>query len=261
MRYFIHLAYNGKNYHGWQLQKNAISVQQVLNDTLSTFFRQEIETVGAGRTDTGVHAKCFYAHFDLNNGIEIDNIKSVVGKLNSFLDKSIVIYNIFKVRENAHARFDAISRTYQYIISTEKNPFDYCFSYYYNRPLDDKIMNEAAEILFNHTDFSCFSKSNTQVKTNNCKIMEAKWIRDDNKLIFTIKADRFLRNMVRAIVGTIIDVGSKKISLADFNKIIESRKRTNAGYSVPAHALYLIDIEYPEDIFIKSIDLDSEQRL
>jgi len=250
MRYFIILAYNGEKYHGWQLQKNAITVQYVINDTLSKFFRQEIETTGAGRTDTGVHAKYFCAHFDLNLDIN-QNIKpELINKLNNFLDKSIVIYDILKVKDNSHARFDAISRTYKYFINTKKDPFDVLFSYYYSHFLDEKIMNKAAEVLFDYNDFSCFSKSNTQVKTNNCKIMEAYWERIGDKLIFTIKADRFLRNMVRAIVGTMIEIGNKKISTDDFRAIIEIGNRANAGYSVPAHALFLNNIEYPEDIFI-----------
>ncbi len=241
--------YNGEIYHGWQLQKNSFTVQHVLNDTLSKFFRHNIETTGAGRTDTGVHASFFCAHFDLNFEIEHENKSQIINKLNNFFDRSIVIYDILRVEDDAHARFNAISRTYKYYINIKKSPFDYLFSYYYTSPLDLELMNKAAEVLFEYTDFSCFSKSNTQVKTTNCKIMEANWEKIENKLIFTIKADRFLRNMVRAIVGTLIDVGNNKLTIQEFVNIIKSKKRENAGYSVPAHALFLTKIEYPESVF------------
>ena len=245
------MAYNGKNFHGWQIQNNAITVQQVLNDTLSLFFRTSIELTGAGRTDTGVHAKDFYAHFDLPVEINPNDIAHIVYKLNGFLKEDIAIYNIIAVNENAHARFDAISRTYNYYIGVKKNVFN--FDYYYNiyGELDVEAMNNAARLLFEYADFSCFSKSNTQTKTNNCKITEAYFKQFENELVFTITADRFLRNMVRAIVGTLLDIGFHKINIEDFKQIIENKNRSDAGYSVPAKALFLTKIVYPESIFLK----------
>ncbi len=245
MRYFLKLAYNGKKYHGWQVQNNAITVQQILNDTLSTFFGETIELTGCGRTDTGVHAKEYYAHFDLDLELYVDDRFQVIYKLNRFIKDDIVIYDLIKVNDDAHARFDAIARTYNYIIYRSKNPFQTEFSYYYSLPLDIELMNCGAAILYDYTDFSCFSKSNTQVYTNNCKIMEAYWKQEGDELVFTIKADRFLRNMVRAIVGTLLDLGNGKISLDDFKNIIEGKNRSDAGYSVPAHALFLTKVEYP----------------
>ncbi len=245
------MAYNGKNFHGWQIQNNAITVQQVLNDTLSLFFRNTVELTGAGRTDTGVHAKDFYAHFDLPFEINPNDIAHFVYKLNGFLKEDIAIYNIIPVNENAHARFDAISRTYNYYIGIKKNVFN--FDYYYNiyGNIDIEAMNNAAKLLFEYTDFSCFSKSNTQTKTNNCKITAAFFKQSENELVFTITADRFLRNMVRAIVGTLLEIGFHKINLEDFKLIIENKNRSDAGYSVPAKALFLSKIIYPESIFLK----------
>jgi tRNA pseudouridine38-40 synthase len=250
-RYFLHLAYNGKNFHGWQIQKNAITLQQVLNETLSLFFNSKIELTGAGRTDTGVHAKDFYAHFELNTELNQIDIPRIVHKINGFLNADIVIYDIIRVKDDAHARFDAISRTYLYYVGRQKNVFD--FDYYYNLygNLDVEAMNEAAEILLSYTDFSCFSKSNTQTKTNNCKIITAFWKEQADKLVFTITADRFLRNMVRAIVGTLLDIGFHKINIEDFKIIIENKNRSDAGYSVPAKALFLAKIEYPASVFLK----------
>ncbi|MCX6231098.1 MAG: tRNA pseudouridine(38-40) synthase TruA [Bacteroidetes bacterium] len=248
-RYFLHFAYNGKNYHGWQLQDNAPTIQAVLNKNLSLFFRTEIELCGAGRTDTGVHAKDYYAHFDLHTPLNNDDIPLLVHKLNGFLNEDIVIYNIIPVKDHAHARFDAISRTYNYYISFKKDifNFDNCYTIYGSLNID--LMNEAASLLMDYTDFSSFSKSNTQTKTNNCKIYSAFWLHEEDKLIFSITADRFLRNMVRAIVGTLLEIGFNKISLDDFKQIIESKNRSEAGWSVPAKALFLTEIKYPDNIF------------
>lgn len=248
MRYFVHLAYNGRNYHGWQLQINAITVQEVLNNAFSLIFRQSIELYGAGRTDTGVHASNYYAHFDIDTEIEKHNISKFIYKLNAILKEDIVIYNIFRVDDDAHARFDAISRTYNYYINLQKNVFNNDFSYSYYLDLDVDRMNEACKILFEYEDFSCFSKSKTQTKTNNCKIMEANWKVVDNQLIFTITADRFLRNMVRAIVGTLLEIGNGKLQIADLHEIIKGKNRSDAGYSVPAKALFLSKVIYPERI-------------
>ena len=250
MRYFIELAYKGTNYHGWQYQPGADTVQETLNKALSLLLKTEIDIVGAGRTDTGVHAKQMYAHFDYET--EIDTPK-LIHKLNSFLPKDIVVFTIIKVAEHAHARFDATKRTYEYHIHSVKDAFENEGSYQFQLPLDIDKMNEACQILFKHTDFECFSKVNTDVHTFNCMIFEAYWTRlgakqNGNKLIFTISADRFLRNMVRAIVGTMINIGTGKISLADFEKIIESKDRCQAGFSVPAHGLYLTKIEYKFEV-------------
>ena len=241
MRYFIELAYKGTNYHGWQSQPDANSVQETINNGLSVVLKSPINIVGAGRTDTGVHARQMYAHFDFEN--EIDT-PPLVHKLNSFLPKDIVIFDIVKVADDVHARFDATKRTYEYHIHTMKDAFENEGSYQYQLPLDLNKMNQACEILFNHNDFECFSKVNTDVHTFNCVIFEANWKQEVNNIVFTITADRFLRNMVRAIVGTMINIGNGKISLTDFEKIIESKDRSQAGFSAPANGLYLIKIEY-----------------
>jgi len=247
LRYFIELSYNGKAYHGWQIQPNAISVQEVLENALSTILKTKISTMGAGRTDAGVHASQMFAHFDFENKIES---KDLVYKLNSFLPKDIAVTSIFEVKPEIHARFYATSRTYHYKISTSKNVFDYDLAYEVQLPLDVDAMDEACKILFQYKDFQCFSKSNTDVKTYNCDIKEAYWTKNENQLIFTITADRFLRNMVRAIVGTMINIGLGKLKSKDLHKIITSKNRSEAGFSVPAHGLYLVEIVYPNTIKI-----------
>ncbi|MCF8378421.1 MAG: tRNA pseudouridine(38-40) synthase TruA [Bacteroidales bacterium] len=250
-RFFIELAYNGKNYNGWQIQENASTVQEVVNKSLSTLFRAPINVVGCGRTDSGVHARQFFAHFELDEKTLILEGDKALLKLNSILPGDIVIKQIIKVKDEAHARFDAISRTYKYYLSTCKNVFSTEFAYYYPfGNLDIKVMNEAASKLIDFTDFTSFSKLHTQVKTNNCKIHQALWAYENDLIVFTITADRFLRNMVRAIVGTLIDVGRAKLSIEEFIRIVESKNRSNAGYSVPALGLFLERIEYPESIFL-----------
>jgi tRNA pseudouridine38-40 synthase len=251
LRYFIKLAYNGTNYHGWQYQPNASSVQETLNKALSVLFNSEINLMGAGRTDTGVHAKEMFAHFDFEIPFDCQNI---VHKLNSYLAKDIVVYEIIPVHEQAHSRFDATKRTYQYRINSIKDAFLEEQSWYFYQKLDVELMNQAAKLLLNHTDFQCFSKVNTNVNTFDCTIFEAHWTQgeaakgttkqENNKLIFTISANRFLRNMVRSIVGTLLNVGLEKITLNDFDDIIRSKNRDKAGFSVPAHGLYLTKIEY-----------------
>ena len=245
MRYFLEFSYNGKHYHGWQNQPNAISVQEVLEKALSTLLRYTVSIVGAGRTDAGVHAKQMFGHFDVD---EILNTEELLYKLNSFLPADISIHTIFVVNDEAHTRFDAISRTYEYWIVQNKNPFLSDFAYYLKHSLDVAKMNEAVKVLFEYKDFQCFSKSNTDVKTYLCKITKAEWEVRNEKLIFTITADRFLRNMVRAVVGTLLEVGLGKISKEDVKKIIESKNRSKAGASVPAHGLYLTKVEYPTSI-------------
>jgi tRNA pseudouridine38-40 synthase len=246
LRYFIKLAYNGTNYHGWQSQPNASSIQETLTKAVSVVLNSEVNLMGAGRTDTGVHAKEMYAHFDFEKTIDS---ASLVHKLNSYLPKDIVVYAIIPVHEEAHARFDATKRTYEYHINTFKNAFLQEDSWYLHQELNVDLMNQAAELLFKHTDFQCFSKVNTDVNTFDCTIFEAYWTRGtaekENSLVFTISANRFLRNMVRAIVGTLIYVGQNKLTLNEFNSIIESKNRNEAGFSVPAHGLFLTKIEYP----------------
>ncbi len=242
MRYFIKLAYKGTNFNGWQYQPDAPSVQETLSKALSLLLKNEIEIVGAGRTDTGVHAKQMFAHFDFDEQIDTSQL---IHKLNSFLPNDIVIFNIIQVSQEAHARFDAQKRTYEFHINTFKNPFEEEGSWYYQLPLNILKMNQACQILFDYNDFECFSKTNTDVRTFNCVIFDANWGNKGDKLIFTITADRFLRNMVRAIVGTMINIGSGKIDLEGFRQIIESKDRNKAGFSVPAHGLYLTKIEYP----------------
>jgi len=244
-RYFLQLSYKGTNYHGWQIQPNAISVQEVMEDALSKILREKIAVVGAGRTDTGVHASYFILHFDVEKSIP-ENL-DIVYKLNSFLPSDIAVQKVWPVNSEAHARFSAVSRTYHYFITTKKNPFDTEISYNYLRSLNIEMMNEAAQILFAYEDFTSFSRLHTDVKTNNCKIKQAEWIRKDQQLIFIIKADRFLRNMVRAIVGTLLEVGQGKLTIHQFREIIERKDRGAAGASAPAQGLFLVDIEYPEE--------------
>lgn len=243
-RYFIELSYNGTDFHGWQTQPNGITVQECLDKALSTYFRQDIVTLGCGRTDAGVHATQFFAHFDLSDLQEEIVVKGVTG-INSLLPYTIAVKHIFKVANDAHARFDATARAYNYHLHFNKDPFKLDRSWLYKGNLDVDKMNKAAQILLNYTDFSCFSKSKTQTFTNNCKITEAHFDKIDDALVFTIKADRFLRNMVRAIVGTMVLVGKGDIEIADVAKIIESKNRSKAGQSVPACGLYLVEVKYP----------------
>ncbi len=243
-RYFVELSYNGTDFHGWQTQPNGITVQECLDKALSTYFRQEVVSLGCGRTDAGVHAIQFYAHIDLT-GISDAQITNAVKGVNALLPYSIAVAAIFEVAIDAHARFDATARKYKYRLHFKKDPFRLDRSWLYKGNLNVEKMNEAAQILLQFTDFSCFSKSNTQTFTNNCKISYAKFEQQADALVFTIKADRFLRNMVRAIVGTLVMVGRGDILLEDLVKIIESKNRSEAGQSVPACGLYLVAVEYP----------------
>ncbi len=245
MRYFLELSYNGKNYHGWQVQPNVISVQEKINEGLTKLLRTTINIMGAGRTDAGVHASQMYAHFDIESTIDT---ALILDRLNSFLPEDIVIKKIFEVDEKSHTRFHAISRSYEYRIYLGRNPFllDTTWQIYRNK-LDVDKMNEAAKLLLIHDDFKCFSKT-ADVNTYICDVTFAAWKLTDNLLTFHISANRFLRNMVRAIVGTLIDVGIGKISIEDFKKIIDSRSRSEAGFSVPARGLFLTHVEYPKEI-------------
>lgn len=241
-RYFTELSFKGTRYHGWQVQPNALSVQEVLETTFSTFMRQKIEVTGAGRTDTGVHASFYVAHFDA------DSLPfapaDLVEKLNRFLPNDIALKSIREVDENLHARFSATRRTYQYFISRVKDPFTLDTSYPYLWPLDVEAMNQAAEVLLQWEDFTSFSKLHTDVKTNNCRVTEAFWKEEGTQLVFTISADRFLRNMVRAIVGTLLEVGRGKLARDGLIAILEKKDRSEAGTSVPPQGLFLTDIQY-----------------
>lgn len=248
-RYFIYISYKGTSYHGWQIQPNSVTVQKLLDDALSLILAEAISTTGAGRTDTGVHALFFCAHFD-SNSPDLDSRKNLIYKLNRYLPEDISISRIRKVIPDAHARFSAISRTYRYLISREKNPFSRDSSWFLHGDMNIEEMNKSARILLNHTDFSSFSRLHSNVNTNTCRIIKAQWIADESQLIFIIQADRFLRNMVRAIVGTMVDIGFGKTGLRDFNEIILAKDRSKAGMSAPAKGLYLAEIEYPENIFI-----------
>ncbi|MBC8396913.1 MAG: tRNA pseudouridine(38-40) synthase TruA [Flavobacteriales bacterium] len=239
------LSYDGTNYHGWQNQPEAISVQSCIENALSLLIKAETPIYGAGRTDSGVHALKMYAHFDVT---ELINTDKLLHDLNSFLPKDISINNIYKVNLDSHARFDALSREYEYKISLIKNVFNNNRCYYIKNNLDIKLMNDACKILLNYTNFKCFSKTKTDVKTYNCDLKYAKWKLNDNELIFTIKANRFLRNMVRAIVGTLIDIGLGKISYQEFENIILKKNRSLASSSAPAQGLFLFDIEYDDKI-------------
>ncbi len=243
-RYFLQCSYKGTHYHGWQVQPNAISVQEVFEKALTTILREKIAVVGAGRTDTGVHASFFVLHFNVDEA-EFDTEK-LVYKLNSFLPADVAIQKIWRVDGELHARFSALSRTYKYYISVSKNPFATETSMSYYKPLDIVQMNKAAEVLLDYEDFTSFSRLHTDVKTNNCKVVSAFWAEENNRLVFTIKADRFLRNMVRAIVGTLLEVGKGKLSVDGFKKIIELKNRGAAAASAPAQGLFLTNIEYPD---------------
>lgn len=246
-RYFIYLGYNGKKYCGWQVQPNGPTVQAWVEHALTTLLRQPTFVVGAGRTDAGVHARSMVAHFDAPDTLADQAL--FTEKLNRLLPKDIAVYRIVPVRPDAHARFDAISRTYKYYVTARKDPFNYESVYKLSGKLDFEAMNAACRVLFDYIDFTSFSKLHTDVKTNNCRIYQAVWEPEGDLWVFTIRADRFLRNMVRAIVGTLFEVGRGKLSLTEFRQVIEAKDRGRAGTSAPGHALYLSDVAYPEELF------------
>lgn len=246
-RYFIYLSYNGEKYCGWQVQPNGMSVQEAIETALATLLRVPTPIVGAGRTDAGVHARMMVVHFD--NEQDYLDLALLTKKLNSLLPRDISICKIVEVYPEAHARFDAISRLYRYYITTQKDPFLHHLKYKVYGDLDLDAMQSCADILFEYEDFTSFSKLHTDVKTNNCTIMQARWERQDSDYIFTIKANRFLRNMVRSVVGTLLEAGRGKIDAHGMRRIIEAKDRGTAGTSVPGHALFLEDIEYDNDIF------------
>ncbi len=246
MRYFLELSFLGTNYHGWQRQQNAHTVQQELENALKILVKKDTEITGCGRTDTGVHARKFFAHFDSDAvSEEIQNQSVFVYHLNSLLPRDIAIINIHEVKEDAHARFDATSRTYEYMVTRRKDALLHGLSFQFEYPVDITQMNRFAWAFIGQHDFASFSKSRTQVKTTICNVTEATWKVEEHKLIFTISADRFLRNMVRAIVGTLLEAGEGKLSENDFQAIFASKNRSEAGMSVPACGLYLCDVKYP----------------
>ncbi len=242
MRYFLELAYLGTNYHGWQRQNNASSVQEEIENALNTLLRKETPVVGCGRTDAGVHAKKFYLHFDSDTELNSDKL---VYNLNGVLSKDISIYAAHLVADDAHTRFQATSRSYEYHIHQVKNPFLEGLSTEFKMPLDLEKMNQATHVLLEAKEFGAFCKAGAQNHTDFCDVTEAVWKKNGNQLVFHITADRFLRNMVRAVVGTLLEVGLDKVSISDFQEIINSQDRTKAGVSVPAHGLYLTAVTYP----------------
>jgi tRNA pseudouridine38-40 synthase len=260
-RYFIHMAYDGTGYYGWQVQPDQPTVQQVMEEALSTLLRKKVSLTGAGRTDTGVHASCFVAHFDThcpisvteakcnNPQIEIRSLEDWVFKLNRFLPADIVVFEIAEVPDDLHARYAAISRTYQYHISRVKPLFDRSYAHYVFGNLDSKAIQQCCKIILETSDFTSFSKLHTDVKSNICKVSRADWIPLEKGYRFEIKADRFLRNMVRSIVGTLLEVGKGKIKTEEFQAIVDARDRGRAGQSAPAQGLFLVDIGYDPPVF------------
>jgi tRNA pseudouridine38-40 synthase len=252
-RYFLTLSYNGTDFNGWQIQENTPNtVEQVLEEKLSMLLKEKIDLIGCGRTDTGVHAKNYIAHFDSHCQDLVENREHWIYKFNTVLPPEVAVQNIRKVKDNTHARFEATQRVYYYYLSQQKNPFRDMFSWYVYGNLDFELMNKAAGILLEYQDFTSFSKVNTQSKTNNCRITKAVWKKSGPaEWRFTISADRFLRGMVRAIVGTLVMVGKNKITLDDFRKIIEAKDRKQAGNNAPPNALFLVGIDYPKEVFVE----------
>jgi tRNA pseudouridine38-40 synthase len=251
MKYFFEIAYYGKNYAGWQNQANAIGVQSVIENALSKLFRTPIKIVGSGRTDAGVHCEQQFFHCELEMPFDHDTL---IQKLNSFLPKDIAVQAIRKVKPDASARYDAIGRTYHYRITRRKNPFLEGLAWHFFKPVDIKTMNRAAALLLGEHDFECFSKVKTDVNHFLCTVSNASWQEEEQMLEFTITANRFLRGMVRAIVGTLLDVGTGKTSMKEFREIIQSRDRKKAGANVPPYGLFLAKVVYPARIFVKESD-------
>lgn len=247
MRYFVELSYDGSAFHGWQIQPNAFTVQEEVQSKMKLILQTEIPVVGCGRTDTGVHASQFYLHFDSEGKLEQDFVYA----MNQVLAPEIAFYNLWECPERTHARFDALSRSYRYRIHQAKDPFLRTTSYYFRPELDVSRMNEACEIIKDHTHFNAFCKSNTDNKTDICRIDHCAWKQNDHILEFEVRADRFLRNMVRAMVGTLIQVGQNRFSFEEFRDILQSGERSNAGESVPAHALFLEKVEYDKTTWVK----------
>ncbi len=244
----MRLAYDGSSFHGWQRQPGCITVQQVLEDALGLLLRCELKLTGAGRTDTGVHAREFFVHFDIHQPLSSYDTERLVFRLNSLLSSSIAVYDLFQVHPDAHARFSAISRTYRYYISLQKNPFFSQYSWYIYGAIDMELMNRGAALLMDYTDFTSFSKADSDTRTNDCSLAYCRWTEEEGMLVLTITANRFLRNMVRAVTGTLVDLGRGRISCEEFIGIVESKNRCNAGESAPARGLFLTGILYPDSI-------------
>ena len=242
----MRLSYRGAGFHGWQIQPNDNSVQETIEKAMATVLRHPVAITGAGRTDTGVNARMMVAHFDVDTPVA--DAAMLVRSINGIVGRDIAIHTIFLVHDDAHARFDATSRTYKYFAHTQKSPFLYPLSWQCRPDIDFGIMNQAAERLLDYRDFTSFSKLHTDVKTNNCRVTHAHWDRVGEQWVFTITADRFLRNMVRAVVGTLVEVGLHRITIDDFCRIIEQKDRCKAGTSMPPHPLFLWDITYPYTI-------------
>ena len=248
MRYFIYLEFDGSAYSGWQIQPHSPSVQQTLEEALALFLRQNVSVTGAGRTDAGVHASEMVAHFDLDEPQDCDWMR---GKLNGILPQDIAVHRIVSVKADAHARFDATARTYKYYVTLNKSAFNRNYSWFLPNEPDFEMMNRAAEILMKTVDFTSFSKLHTDTRTNDCHVTEAGWeMLPDGRWVFTITADRFLRNMVRAIVGTLMEVGRGRLTIDGFQRIIDSKDRCSAGDSAPAQGLFLYKIVYPDNLFV-----------
>ena len=244
MRYFIEISYNGSKFHGWQIQPNAITVQETIEKAFFTLLKKQIKLTAAGRTDTGVHATQMYAHFDLEEEDLLLNLKI---KLNSYLGKDILVKNLYKMNKDAHARFDAIEREYKYFITQQKDVHNQGNKYFFSRKLDFKLIQSATQIIKKNKNFKSFCRTRTDVTNFECEIFDFRFVVIEHEIIFTIKANRFLRNMVRSIIGTILDIGLKKTSLKDLNNIIKKSNRIYAGPSAPAHGLFLTGIKYPEN--------------
>ncbi|HLN53886.1 MAG TPA: tRNA pseudouridine(38-40) synthase TruA [Lentimicrobium sp.] len=250
-RYFLNLAYNGASFHGWQLQKNAHSVQSELEEALFYCLNKKaIKLTGAGRTDAGVHARNYYAHFDHDEKLSNEDLNQLVYHLNQILPESIGVYGAFNVRADAHARFSALSRTYKYYICRDHDPFKAGISYRLTIPLDIGKLQEASQMILSYMDFTCFTKSGANTTSNICTVYQSFWEQHGNMLVYQTRANRFLRNMVRAMVGTLIDIGKGRTSLEEFANILEKGTRSDAGQSVPACGLFLENIDYPDDIKI-----------
>jgi len=246
LRYFLYFSFNGAAFSGWQIQPRDPSVQQWISNAVSWTIGETVEVVGCGRTDAGVHASGFYGHFDCSKAITETN--AFLTKVNKLLNESILVYGVWQVDEKTHARYSAFSRTYHYYLLVEKDPFQLPFAWYYRFPLDVDRMNRAASIMLNHQDFKCFCKANAGLDHYLCTVTKAEWVVEKGRLVFVISANRFLRNMVRAVVGTLLEVGRHRMSLEEFQKVLEAGTRSDAGMSVPAHGLFLKNILYPEGV-------------
>ncbi len=248
-RYFIRIAYKGTNYAGFQVQENANTIQAEVEKALKIFFKQDFQLTCSSRTDAGVHALCNYFHFDSLNNFSSGKLERSIYNLNAILPPDIVIKAILPVNEDAHSRFDALHRVYEYYIYQSKNPFLSEKAFYFPYALDISKLNEAASIVTDYKDFTSFSKRHTQVKTFECNIIKSHWTTKNDCITYSVQGNRFLRGMVRGLVGTMLKIGTNRITMNDFKEIIESKDCTNADFSVPAHGLFLLNVSYPDELF------------